>query len=217
VKVGVVIPSRTEAVSLHRLTHQLLHDPALDHLVIIDNGYANPGAAVPVLGGGRVTVIRDETPSIYHLWNVGYRQAVDRGCDRVVFLNDDVALVGENWLFRLTQPLGPNSDWWATCPDHLGLTRKGAVRSISGTFRQGGMPGYAFAIEASRFDTDPFDERFSWWYGDDVFVRGILDAGGQVGRIGGLHLKHTHSATLDKTDVADAIICDHDLYTRMTR
>jgi len=199
--VAVVIPSRTERESLERLIKQLVSPPAVDLIVVIDNGHE------PALEDAEHEVIRDETPSIYHLWNVGFERAKAVGCEVVIFLNDDVELIGDpaRWVSRIVSPFR-DPDVWATCPDHTETLPDGTTREVLGTYRHGGMPGFAFAVWADKHEN--FDERYSWWYGDDAFAFKIERDGGKIIRVGGLHVKHNQSSTLNKTDVTDALVSD---------
>jgi hypothetical protein len=208
--VGVVIPSRTELESLTRLIEQF--DGAVDHIIIIDNGHEPELQELPIPYVG-VEVIRDETPSIYHLWNVGFERAKVAGCEVVVFLNDDVELIGDldTWFGRLIDPM-KDPDVWVTCPDHTEELPEGATREVTGTFRHGGMPGFAFAVWAEIHEG--FNEDYSWWYGDDEFAFKIERDGGKIIRVGGLHVKHHQSVTLNKTDVTEALVKDVMLFNK---
>lgn len=204
-KIGVTIPSKTEFESLANLAVQL--DEQDPHAVVfVDNGYEPPLHAPDHLSvSSTFQIIRDETPSIYTLWNRGYERLVELGCDRVVILNDDIVLEGEDWLERLCAPLG--DEYWVTCPDYTRADPLG-VTPVRGVWRHGGMCGWAFAVNVERVGSKPFDEGFSYWYGDDAFSFGIERSGGMVGRVGGLYLEHIQSATLNQVDVSAEIAQD---------
>jgi hypothetical protein len=205
--IGVVIPSRAQRQLLTDLIVQLVQDGGADRIVVLDNGYDPPLGTHAIAG---YETVRDESPSIYALWNHGFARARAAGCDKVVLLNDDVELIGPNWLRRLTAPL--HDETWVTCPDHTRRLLAGAYEETSGTYRHGGMPGFAFAVDASALLSKPFDERYSWWYGDDDFVFRVERDGGRIVRVGGLHLNHVESATLNQTDVRDAVARDAELF-----
>lgn len=204
--IGVVIPSKSNLEGLGGILHDIEVDTDTAHVVVIDNGYTKLTLEE---GGG--TIIRDTTPSIYRLWNRGADFLRELGCcDKVVFLNDDIHLLaaGSGWLERLVRPL--YNDYWVTCPDHLGQQIPGQITDVRGTYRHGGMCGFAFAIDINKCPR--FDERYHWWYGDDDFAFRVERAGGKIGRVGGLHLHHDHSTTLNKENVASQIAEDTALF-----
>lgn len=129
---------------------------------------------------------RDE-PGIYWLWN----QAVQMGRDTeecVAILNDDLEMDA-----RTLEPM--ESAMWQRGYAILGwdyvhrnMYNLDRIQPVQGTFRRGGIGGFAFCVHPKL--VDDIDERFHWWGGDDDLVYRTIQKGHQVGIAMGLGVTH---------------------------
>ena len=69
------------------------------------------------------------------------------------------------------------------------------VEYVASTFKNGGLAGFAFMVRGEVFDHLAFDERFSWWYGEDDFVAAITAAGGRAGVVGEARVEHVRGGS----------------------
>lgn len=140
---------------------------------------------------------------ITHQWNSGWRRALaDLGPDTaVLFLNNDVT-ISPGTLAILRRVLVERDDLWVVGPDYdspAGTIPHGRprVREVKGTYRTGGIPGWAFAVRpgVQNCIDGMFDERFVWWCSDDQLVERVVRAGGKIGIVRDLGLDHMNEGT----------------------
>lgn len=160
-RVVAVVPTIGEAPQLPTLVDRLLAD-GVDAVLLLVNRL---GADVRVaLSPGRVHRI-DHRGSIYDSWNMGLDFA--KALDAVALVvNDDVTLAeGAARLVERAFSLDPGLavvgfDYRCQPGEEFRLDY------VQGTYRHGGIAGFAFAVDPTRTDAR-VDERFEWWYGDD--------------------------------------------------
>jgi GT2 family glycosyltransferase len=102
--VSVVICTRDKGHLTRQLVRNLLSSPApVEDVVIVSNGTANPYALQTLADlqrSERVTILQRDTPfNFSKLSNAGARAS--RGEGPLLFLNDDITPVSEDWLDRL--------------------------------------------------------------------------------------------------------------------
>lgn len=124
--------------------------------------------------------------NVHQAWNYGMDVALQRRADWCCVLNDDIKLApGAIKLAALT--LRQRPDVWLAGFDYVGH-EKVRLRDAIGTFRQGGIGGFAYMI---RPEVElRYDERFNWWGGDDDLIWTCLHRGGRAVVVEGANVQH---------------------------
>ncbi len=201
----------------HPLTRALLRQLAADaefaQLSIFDNGTTAPNGIAWLQAvdagrfGPRVRVKRRPRATIYEMWNEAWRDALLAGQAgapvELAVLNNDID-VPPGFLGHLAQALrrAPD-DVWITYPDWRrvpadGVALTGELTRTRGTWRRGGMSGFAFMLKPEKHHEAgwPFiDERFRWLCGDGDLVQQMERRGACAARVDGLPVRHVHRAT----------------------
>lgn len=192
----VVIPSigaspRLEGVVLAAMSS------AADMVVVLENQSFNGDRHAPSAGhqlskliSGKLVYQSKPGRSLYGMWNDGMAMAFDTPTQVAVILNDDVEIpVGTiNLLIEHIQRsprlavLG--ADYMTP---HLDPIPNPSLRYVSGTYRHGGIGGFAFAC---RSDVCSVDEQFEWWGGDDDLVKSAIQRGYQAAILEGAPVRH---------------------------
>jgi GT2 family glycosyltransferase len=140
------------------------------------------------------TVVRKPEDTIYGMWNDAAKWASTMEGSYLALLNDDIHLE-PGVLTKLVEALDDNPalalvsvDWDDTPVEEPYVTR------ALGTFREGGIAGWAFAVKPNRWPG--IDPLYRCWYGDDSLVEQLIREGWEVGRYRGLHLVHETSTTI---------------------
>jgi hypothetical protein len=197
----VAIPTLGESPWLEPMTADLLNDSGVDAIWLLDN--TKDGSFAPLVG--RVLRIHSwrknrrlhahkVSGSVYRLWNLAITQArlAYPPSDRIALciLNDDLELPPEG-CGQLGRRL-IEGDWamlgfgYGELPDQIEW-------EVSGTFRHGGLGGFAFAVDPHRVETVP--DCYNWWFGDDHLVNATRRNGGRVGVCGNIRVVHHTSTT----------------------
>jgi hypothetical protein len=193
-----VIPTRTNFFGLKKL---------LDHLHILgipakiyDNGHEDPEAQDFL--STRNDVVDANGWKFYRMWNNGWRYAAENGYDVVAFLNDDITLADKS-LSEAANALLTHKEyglvglnWRRRVADgeecHAGVT------PATGSYRVGGIGGWAFMVRANLWGVvPPIDEAYHIWYGDDELFCLMEQAGWKTGLAVGAPVDHEMSSTLD--------------------
>lgn len=211
--IHVCIPMRDEHPLTRALVRCLAADAEFARLVIFDNGTTAPNGVAWLRAveagrfGARVSVKRRPRATIYQMWNEAWRDALDAGRAgapvELALLNNDIEVL-PGFLGHLAQALrrAPD-DVWITYPDWRrmpedGLALSGTLTPTRGTWRQGGMSGFAFMLKPEKHLEAgwPFiDERFRWLCGDGDLVQQMQRLGATAARVDGLPVRHLHRAT----------------------
>lgn len=107
--------------------------------------------------------------NIYQAWNVGLRMARFHEHSSVAILNDDIE-IGRGSVAAVDAALNSHPNigcvgWnYRAEPREMDPVHHGPLGYVSGSFRKGGIGGFAFAIKV---DTPEIDTQFQWWGGDD--------------------------------------------------
>lgn len=172
-KIAAVIPTLGERLELTPLVKQLTAEQ-VDCIVLASQG-----------------------ENLHRLWNQGAHIAKDlRGADFIAILNDDITLP-DNTLKTIAQAMETNNF------DCMGVDPKaefgidGNLESIEITGNVGVLmtevTTWCFVVRASAWQE--IDEQYEWWYGvGDLFTK-IVEAGGRLGQLRGLGIKHVGSGT----------------------
>ena len=208
----VGIPVRNKRELTMTLVGQLANQDEYSHIYIYDNGSTDDTReAVESSDIRDLSLMGASKLSIYEMWNHMIMMAEVQE-ENVAILNNDI-LIGPNFLSRLDEPLG--GDIWITYPDYDRSLKQG-YRFTRGTYRQGGMSGFAFAVKHDipvRVDT-----RFKWWYGDDDLAHKTVKRGGKICRVSGCHVHHLGSMTAKHhPEVRKQISQDKELWRSLGR
>jgi GT2 family glycosyltransferase len=219
--VHIVIPVRDNLDVTAALVEQIEKERGWETCWILDNGSVDN---TPLYLKG----LEDEDPrfravkchgGVYDCWDMGVRLAMEEGASLVCILNNDVVLA-KGTFTHLAGPFG-NPRVAITYPNYDLALEAGCgavgVRHTHGTFRHGGMSGFAFMIRTIMLDwldQEPLiDPRFKWWYGDDDLAFRLEAAGWLQTRVLGLPIEHTGGATtalhpeVQETITADQAHC----------
>lgn len=154
----------------------------------------SPGLSPHRANGNRSGVHTQIAPgqSIYRTWNEAMDVAKRRGSPLLI-LNDDIELTVESIRLMLHE-LRMNDQWTVLGFDYLDSVHL-TIESTSVTFRQGGLGGFAFAVDP--MTCPKVDERFKWWYGDDDLVRRCIKQSLRVGILRGCPVIHHSSWSMN--------------------
>lgn len=199
--VHVVIPVRDQVSLTASVCEQLGDQAGWETCWIFDNGSTDGTAeylARLTARDPRFRRVWAPEWGIYQMWGQGLIFASGHGADRVLFLNNDVILA-PGTVDALTVALDADPLNWLAYPDY-DLPAEGgyfpALRTTAGTYRSGGMCGFAFMLEVAPVVWEPLiDPRFGWWCGDDDLAFTVEAMGGRQVRVEGLGITHLNEAT----------------------
>lgn len=200
-RIGVVIPVRGQHELTRTILGQLQAMPDWHVAMVFNNGddeETRRTLATARSDDRRLRFMDTPTDGIYQMWGRGLDWARFAGCDYVAFLNNDVRLYPGTFahLARLLDN-APRAalaypDYGETRPE----LRMGHTRVTHGTYRLGGMCGYAFMLRVDAVDWEPFiDPRFQWWGGDDDLAFQLEAKGWDQVRALGLPVAHMNEGT----------------------
>lgn len=172
----VIIPVKDELALTRRLVGQLVEQGGYRNITLFDNGSTDPNMRRWLKDQTHADVIDAAGMNIHQMWNAGIRRIIsDWPKANIAVLNNDLE-VGPDFLLGLARVLrttdhvavGPNYDGRAIDGDSVQVQGICAAR-YDGT---GGFPGFAFMVRGEIFlqGVPPFDEQFSWWYGDNDWL-----------------------------------------------
>lgn len=217
----IAIPTISAIRTLKALVLALIRDPAVDCVLILDNGHKSSQAASWFRGIQRrtpkVRVVDARGWGIHQMWNYGWDYAREQGFEYYGAFNDDIQ-APPSLVRDLVDALDRNPDLWIVSPDwHRRLAEgsevTGHVRRVTGTQRHGGIAGWCWLL---RTDIPVrVDEQYEWWYGDCALAEDIRLAGGALGVVEGLPLDHDQETTArNHAWTRDAIVRDGQRFER---
>jgi hypothetical protein len=196
VPVHVVVPVLDNLELTRDLLGDLWAQGGYDTITVFDNGSRRETKAwlAEQAEAGRIQVVDAIGWRLYRMWNEGVRRARDRSpiCD-VAILNNDLRL-GPRFLASLSATLRADRRLWAVSPTYAGRTVDG-VEHVGGTYKDGGLAGFAFMVRGEVFGPLAFDEEFEWWFGDDDIVAQIERSGGRVAITGDTWVHHVNGGS----------------------
>lgn len=171
-----VIPTIGEAPQLPTLVGRLLGE-GVSKVLLIANAEPPWGPHLP--RSGKDVVVLQHGGTIYDSWNLGLDIAQADGSPALV-LNDDAELAPG----AAGKVLGTFD-----ADDRLAVVgfdpycrpepaRVAPYQMVSGSYRHGGVPGFAFAARPELCAR--VDPQFEWWYGDDDLFFATEAAGGRL-------------------------------------
>ena len=164
---NVVIPTKSNFTGLAELLGDLSLDPAVGTICIVADGKA-AFDALPVPPEHIITTTVPEGIGIHYMWNRGI-ETVGRD-SHIAFLNDDVRL-GPECLSSLANSLDNDPSIGIICPNYstVEMTEDRQVFNTCGSRYDGtgGLAGFAMMLRSNLAKVYSFDEKLTWWYGDD--------------------------------------------------
>ena len=165
--VNVVIPTKSNFTGLAELLSDLSLDPAVGTICIVADGQA-AFDALPNPPDRIIKILVPEGVGIQHMWNRGI-EAVGRDV-HIAFLNDDVRLSAD-CLSSLANSLDNDPSIGIICPNYstVEMTEDRQVFNTCGSRYDGtgGLAGFAIMLRSDLAKVYNFDEKLTWWYGDD--------------------------------------------------
>lgn len=150
----------------------------------------------------KIRIRRAPEKTIYPSWNMALDSAELLGLTAFI-LNDDID-------FPELDPITEALNWWARNDDRdiaiMGFdhtAERTEVGMCEGSFRHGGIPGFAFGADPTRCAR--VDEQFGWWYGDDDLFFGTAAKGHKLA-LCPVAVRHEASTTASKAPWTDAVI-----------
>lgn len=203
-QVLAVVPTIGRSPYWPDLLAHLVHDPAVVRVWVSDNSPELTGRRQTeealrerLLPRAKVTHEAREERSIYPAWNSAISLAKAWRADYVCALNDDIEVASYppliDELARMMREhrldlASPTYD-----QDHLPIPISSRVDLTRGTYRHGGIAGFAWMARA---ETCPLiDPGFQWWGGDDDLALNVERNGGRIGLIRSVGIRHHPSTT----------------------
>lgn len=155
--------------------------------------------------------------TIYQEWN---EFAKTYGATHhLAFLNDDIAMMpGTLQAFALACDTGWQAASVAARPNEPRVDRAWHPRLARGTFRQGGLNGWAFMVAKGAYPPEGIDDEFQVWYGDDDLFWKMSRAGCRLCVLEGVSVYHETSTTVNSLDwVPAAQAADADRWKALCR
>lgn len=222
--VWVTIPTIGYSELLIPLVNALEQDRAIDKILLTVNlpEYVEPIQDFFRFGEPTIEVVETWQlgKSLYHGWNTAIELARKENAWLAV-LNDDIRLLEPNAVSHVSGLLADNPAYaiaglnWQEPPES---TRPGAhpLRQTHGTYRHGGVGGFAWVCDPHKVELIPDD--FVWWYGDDHVVFAAERDGHLLGIAEHVHVEHVNALTAESGEhnwALDAISGDHEAFQRL--
>lgn len=161
--VSVCIPTIGESPYLPLLVRSLQDDDAVQCIDLYINEQDAIERVADLLDNDKVYLHPAEPRALYPSWNDAIRRARETGV-KLAILNDDIALPIPNSISRALQVWDEHPEVAVLGFDHTDTIKSG-LRFCRGSYRHGGVPGFAFMVDPTK--VVEADERFQWWGGDD--------------------------------------------------
>lgn len=195
---------------------QMLHDlvdMCWDEADVVEV-WDNQDMVAPIPG---VEIVRCPVDSIYAEWNFFAKEYGPS--HHLAFLNDDIEMA-RGTLPALRRMCEAGAGIASVSPG-INLPKASEAcrpRQVAGTFRQGGICGWAFMVARGCYPVEGVDERFRVWYGDDDLVWKMRANGHRAVRCEGLSVRHATSTTVNSLSwVLEAQAADAALWRSLGR
>lgn len=188
---SIVIPVRDEVHYTQSIVAQILCEQGWDRCIIFDNGSVDETKEFLAGLDERFVIVDAAGMGIYEMWRCGLDVATE---DYVAILNNDI-IIAPGTFEVLNKILDDDQRVWIAYPDHRRTIAQGValngIEFTKGTYRHGGMCGWAFMVRRERMDWRPWvDPQLRWWGGDDDIVFTVEKRGGLMARAVGLPVDH---------------------------
>jgi len=170
--VSVIIPTKSNISGLTTLISVLMRSQGVSRIIVVGDGFETKDM-LDCLPDSVTKLYVPRGAGIHAMWNLGL-DVVSKG-DHVLFLNDDVT-IDTTTVSGLIESVCEDSRIGLVCPKYAGesfvdiVTHTTCRGKYDGT---GGMAGFAMMLTADLVPNWKFDERMSWWYGDDDLVNWV--------------------------------------------
>jgi GT2 family glycosyltransferase len=202
--VNVVIPTKSNFTGLAELLSDLSLDPAVGTICIVADGQA-AFDALPDPPDHIIKIVVPDGIGIQHMWNRGIA-AVGRE-SHIAFLNDDVRLSAD-CLSSLANSLDNDPTIGIICPNYSSVEME-EDRQVFNTCGSrydgtGGLAGFAMMLRSDLAKVYSFDEKLTWWYGDDDVLLWVTRTMGMYAVIShAARCQHADSVTIRTNPPAD--------------
>jgi GT2 family glycosyltransferase len=192
----IVIPVRDELHYTQAVVSQILEEEGWNNCLIYDNGSVDGTPEFLKTLDERFLIIDAAGLGIYEMWSAGLEAST---ADYVAILNNDIIL-GPRTFTILAEIMNKDEQVWIAYPEYQrhiaqGLDYKGPVIT-KGTYRHGGLSGWAFMVRREKMDWRPWiDPALQWYGGDDDIVFETEKRGGLIAKAMGLPLDHYTEGT----------------------
>jgi len=197
-RVGVVIPVRGQHELTLAILSQLVMMEDWHECMVLNDGTDHETETVLYDARAfdkRVHYVSTPARGIYEKWSDGLDWACAQDCEYVAFLNNDLRLAPGTFA-ALASALDKEKRAAIAYPNYDLSTPWAGIRYTTGTYRHGGMSGFAFMLRAAAVDWSPLiDPRFQWWGGDDDLAFNLEARGWAQARVLGLHVEHLNEGT----------------------
>ena len=202
--VNVVIPTKSNFTGLAELLSDLSLDPAVGTICIVADGQA-AFDALPDPPDHIIKIVVPDGIGIQHMWNRGIA-AVGRE-SHIAFLNDDVRLSAD-CLSSLANSLDNDPTIGIICPNYstVEMEEDRQVFNTCGSRYDGtgGLAGFAMMLRSDLAKVYSFDEKLTWWYGDDDVLLWVTRTMGMYAVIShAARCQHADSVTIRTNPPAD--------------
>lgn len=197
-KVDVIIPTKMNGKGLTTLVHLLSKESKVARIIVVGDGHEGRslGKSLP---SSVVKLVVPEGSGIHVMWNTGLEVATPG--HHVALINDDVE-IEPGTIDKLCEALDKAPVYGLVAPIYWDGEVKHPIQSnttcrgrYDGT---GGIPGFCFVLAHDIAESYRFDERMTWWYGDDDVVKTINEMARKCVMVPGTRIVHSHSYTTEK-------------------
>jgi hypothetical protein len=200
------VPYRDKPELTCSIIGQLSEQEGLDHLLLLNHASTPETDALvqEACVRSHLDISMECFPietTLTQMWNRSWDVALEEGVDTLAILNNDIIIL-PGFIAALESALWRDERRWAVCPEYAkvntsGMHPTGYVQDVVGSFRHGGMCGWAFLVKvgARNEGLPPIDPNTHWWANDDDLAFSIEAAGHTIGLVAGVPIDHLRSAT----------------------
>ncbi len=221
--VWVTIPTIGYSPLLIPLINEIERDRTVDKILLTVNleEYVEPIQDFFRFGEPTIEVLETwpQGKSLHHGWNTAIELARKDDAWLAVF-NDDIRLLTPYAVSQVAGLLADNPAYAIAGLNYQGpeSASNGArpLRQTHGTYRHGGVGGWAWVCDPHKVDIVPDD--LVWWYGDDHLVLSAERDGHRVGIASHVHVEHVNELTASSGEqdwTHDAKVQDHVAFQRL--
>lgn len=199
--VWVTVPTIGYSHYLIPLINEIERDRAVDKILLTVNleEYVEPIQEFFRFGAPTIEVIETwpQGKSLYHGWNTSIDMARKEDAWLAV-LNDDIRLTTPYAISHVAGLLASNPSYaivglnWQEPPESADPGAR-PLRQTHGSYRHGGVGGWAWVCDPHKIVTVPHD--FVWWYGDDHIFFSAEKDGHKLGLANHVHVEHVNELT----------------------
>lgn len=160
-------------------------------------------------------VIGSQGMNLAEQWRHALRLALYYRCPRLHLFNDDVvlrsgAVPAMSTVMNASRNITmAGYDYFDSMPEEV-IDFQG-FQPARGSYREGGIGGFAFAVHTEHPNLPEPDAQFEWWGGDDDWVWQIVELGGLCAVARGIPVRHPcpETSAIHYPELAEAKARDH--------